>query len=66
MNEQSKTQEPSNSQQPSNRPVEPVDLAIAHLTAIIQSLEDKRDKATDEATDEAQIPADIPRFLTHG
>ena len=44
-----------------DRPVEPFDAALAHLAALIQSLEDKREKETEQA----QIPADIPRFVTY-
>jgi hypothetical protein len=42
-------------------PVEPLDIVIAHLTALIQSLETKSEKEAEQA----QIPADIPRFVTY-
>jgi hypothetical protein len=44
-----------------HRPTEPLDAVIAHLAALIQSLETEREKEAKQA----QIPADIPRFVTY-
>jgi hypothetical protein len=56
MNDPSKQQEAQD-----HGPVEPLDIVIAHLTALIQSLETKSEKEAEQA----QIPADIPRFVTY-